>query len=217
MSKKIISLFSLLLSCLCLNCQADQFEIANLQEAQTLFWQKLYPAGGWTLYCGEKFNSDHGNVQIHAVYAIEWVIEHMDCGNLSDCRKSSARFNRIEADLHNLYPVLPLTGNARKDYHFGTVDGEYRDFFECDFEVDGAKKTVEPRATALGNIARAIFYMIEEYNLPLSDERRKQLLQWHKEDPPSEDEIRRNELIETVQGTRNHFIDDPSRADDLAK
>lgn len=211
MKLSIALLVSFLLTELCSECRADQFEIANLQDAESIFWQKLYPQGGHTLYCGEKFGPEHSEVQLHAVYSMSWVMAHLECGTLSECRANSARFNRIEADLHNYYPVLPITGNARRDYHFGYVDGEYRDFFECNFEVDGGHKVAEARTLALGNIARAIFYMVDEYKLPLSKPHRKQLAQWNKDDPPSEDEIRRNNLIETLQGTRNGFIDVPAK------
>jgi len=215
MKKKIAGIVGVALSCILNPALADQFEIANADEAQHLLWQKIYPSGGWTLYCGDHFTNDHRKLQMHAVYAMQWVIDHLDCGSINECRGKSARFNRIEADLHNIYPVLAMTGSARKDYQFGLVDGEFRDFFECDFEVDGGHKTVEPRASAKGNIARAIFYMIEEYQLPLASRELSQLLEWNRQDPVSEDEIRRNRLIETVQGNRNRFIDDPSRASRL--
>jgi len=108
-----------------------------------------------------------------------------------------------------------MIATARRDYVFGTVDGEFRDFFECDFEVDGGKKVVEPRSNAMGNIARAVFYMVNEYQLPISDIQLDLLRQWNQQDPPSEDEIRRNELIEAIQGTRNLYIDDPRQANNL--
>jgi len=198
--------------CLIWTCHADQFEIANFDEAQQIFWQQIHPDGGWTLYCGEKFNPDHINVQLDAIYSMDWVREHLGCGDVTTCRANSARFSRIEADLHNLYPVMAMTGNARRDYKFGQVDGEYRDFFECDFEVDGARKIVEPRQSANGNIARALLYMVDEYHLPLVAEQMSLMLRWNSEDPPSKDEKRRNNLIESLQGTRNRFIDNPSQA-----
>ena len=39
------------------------------------------------------------------------------------------------------------------------------------------------------------------------------LLQWHLQEPPSEEEIRRNNLVEGVQGNRNPFIDHPEFAE----
>ena len=86
-------------------------------------------------------------------------------------------------------------------------------FDSCDFER--ASSLVEPRREARGNIARAIFYMHKEYELPVPEAMKPLLLQWHKDDPVSEAERRRNKKIEELQGIRNAFIDDPTLADTL--
>jgi len=38
-------------------------------------------------------------------------------------------------------------------------------------------------------------------------------LDWNRQDPPDAAERRRNDLIETFQGNRNPYIDDPSLAE----
>ena len=78
-----------------------------------------------------------------------------------------------------------------------------------------------------GDVARMIFYMavayddaeldLEVVNDPDEDKDLKlpvygdidDLLRWHLEDPVSEKEIMRNQVIYTYQGNRNPFIDKP--------
>jgi deoxyribonuclease-1 len=178
---------------------ADQFKIAFFQDAEKLFWEEVYPNGGWTLYCGERFEN-HRNVVIDEIYAKEWAMRHLQCQSLEQCRTENAKFSRIEADLHNMYPALDNVAKARADYPFGPIAGEFRDFFECNFEYDARDHVAEPRAVAQGNIARAILARV---------------LEWNRDDPPSKDEIRRNDIIEKLQGTRNPFIDNPKQAETL--
>ena len=47
---------------------ADQFQIPFFQDAEKLFWEQVYPDGGWTLYCGERFENPQ-NVVIDDIYA----------------------------------------------------------------------------------------------------------------------------------------------------
>ncbi len=204
--------------CVFTPCNADQFLIANADEAVKVFWKNLYPAGGthFTLYCGERFTSKNDDIEIELVYPIQWVINYLGCGDLVQCRSESRRFNRIEADLHNYYPALKMINRARSNYVYGEIPGEFREFFECDFEVDVRTETVEARALARGNIARSLFYMHWEYGLPINNHNINTLIAWHTEDPPSKDEKRRNDIIQKLQGTRNMFIDNPSKALQLA-
>ncbi|MFQ5881510.1 MAG: endonuclease [Candidatus Methylomirabilales bacterium] len=41
------------------------------------------------------------------------------------------------------------------------------------------------------------------------------LREWNRTDPPSCHDMRRNNIIEELQGTRNPFIDHPKRVEDL--
>lgn len=193
---------------------ADQLRIAYYQDAEKLFWGQLYPHGGWTLYCGDRFDN-HKDVVIEEIYAREWVMDYLHCDSLEQCRSQHPKFASIESDLHNLYPALKPVSKMRADYSFGPIAGEFRDYFECNFEYDARDHIVEPRAAAQGNIARAILYMHREYGLPVEKGLMVRALQWNQEDPPSRDEIRRNDLIERLQGTRNPFIDHPEQAEKL--
>jgi endonuclease I len=86
----------------------------------------------------------------------------------------------------------------------------------------------EPRDEIKGDVARMLFYMVVRYegengevDLELNEELLSKsskapfhgvlsnLLKWHKEDPVSEAEIKRNEIIYKFQENRNPFIDHP--------
>jgi endonuclease I len=90
--------------------------------------------------------------------------------------------------------------------------------------------TWEPPDDMKGDIARAMFYMAVRYNGDLFNEpdlelvedlgwlgsgfpymgKLSTLIQWHLDDPPSPEEMLRNDLIYTLfQGNRNPFIDHP--------
>lgn len=193
---------------------SDQFLIPNFRESQDVFWAQLYPGEGWSLYCGEFFDS-HDNVTIEYIYPIMNIAAAMNCSSVEECRSSNGQFNRIEADLHNMYPALKYIVEAREDYKYGLINGEFREFFECDFEHDVHDKIVEPRPIARGNIARAVLYMHTEYKLPLDPTSVQMFKDWNQADLPSKDEMRRNDVIEKLQGTRNPYIDDPKLAESI--
>jgi len=194
---------------------ADQLLLANAEEASKVFWEKLYPGTHYTMYCGERFDKKTDNIEIEYVYPIKWIVNYLGCESTEQCRNESRRFNRMEADLHNYYPALTMIVRARSDFPFGEVAGEFREFYECDFELDTRNEVVEARKQALGNIARSLFYMHWEYGLPIRNHNIEKLIQWHREDPPSNDEKRRNDIIEKLQGTRNTFIDHPDKVKQL--
>ena len=60
-----------------------------------------------------------------------------------------------------------------------------------------------------GEIARTLFYMHVEYELPLNG-MLPMLKHWNAADPPNQYERWRNKAIELLQGIRNRFTDDPT-------
>jgi len=155
------------------------------------------------------------------------MVELFGCGsNRTECQQSGhVRFGRMEGDLHNMYPVLGRVNSSRSDLDYGVIagntphflnkiiDGEPASFARCDFERRTEK--IEPRNITKGNIARAYIYMMQEYGLTIDSDMLAMFKQWNKADLPNCNELKRNNIIESLQGTRNQFIDHPNQADDL--
>ena len=117
--------------------------------------------------------------------------------------------------MHNFYPARKDINKIRGSYPFGVIKGEARSFGQCDFEIDARQRIVEPPPASRGNIARAMFHMKESYGLKIFPQQGLMLQRWNREDPPNDEELRRNNVIEKLQGTRNRFIDEPRLAETL--
>ncbi len=200
-----------------INSNSDVSHANRLKDydtARKVFWKKVYPQGGETLYCGRPFlPTAKRNFNIEHVFPMSWVTNALDCGKRKQCRAKSAQFNKIEADLHNLFPARTDVNRARDSFRFGEIQGESRDYGQdCDFETDWRRRMAEPRNEVRGDIARAMFYMADEYRdqgLEIFKKQAQLLARWHNDDPPSSGEVRRNDRIEKIQGNRNRFVDDP--------
>lgn len=187
--------------------------------AAQVFWDELFPFGGWTLYCGYRFEHDRKTkdgkpVAIEHIYPAAEMMKQLGCGSRMQCRESGNNiYTRMEADMHNLYPVWNALVTYRNGARFGEIAGEEWRFEDCDIEWRNG--VLEPRPLARGNIARSMLYMHEQYRLGLEPGIVELMVRWHRADPPSNQEIERNDRIEAVQGNRNPFVDNPARADRL--
>jgi len=190
--------------------------LPDYKVALAQMWGVLYAQGGETLYCAREFGAKKGGrINVEHVFPMSWVAWHLKCGKREECRKRSDEFNRIEADLHNLWPSRADVNKARRSHPFGVIKGEKHAFQGCDFELDERKRLVEPRPEARGEIARSMFYMAGEYGLEIRDRLGGTLKRWNRDDPVSDEERRRNDAIERIQGNRNPFIDEPALAERL--
>lgn len=195
---------------------SEQQAFERYFDVLPVFWGQIYQQGGETLYCGEAFGPDKGrSINVEHVYPMSWAMKGEGCEDRDQCRASSSRFNRIEADMHNLYPARKEINKRRGSFPFGMVQGERREFGPCDFEFDSRRRNVEPRPAVRGNIARAMFYMHETYDLKIFRRQAELLKRWNREDPPDQEEKRRNQAIAKLQGNRNRFVDDPKAIDRL--
>ncbi len=185
---------------------AQQDKISDYEHAKDVFWEELYPGTFEELYCAvdQPGRDDHN---IEHVYAAAWMTRAVGCGSRKQCRRRSELFNRMEGDLHNLYPTRVRSNSLRESFPFEEVSGEDRDLAGCDFEVEDG--IVEPRPEARGEIARAVRYMVEAYDAAdgLPEGQLELMRAWDEADPPDEEEFLRNDLIALIQGNRNPFID----------
>ena len=194
---------------------ADQTRIKNYNTARDVFvYDQVYPSGGRTLYCDRPFTGRSG-LQVEHVLPASWMKEAGGCSGKSrkQCRKTSTRFNHMEADLHNLWPALADANQDRSNFRFGVIGQDSVDKWQgfCDFEIDPGNRLVEPRPSIRGDIARMVLYMVREYDIELPEGQHTRMIEWHcKDNAPSAEEVRRNHVIASLQDTRNPFIDNPS-------
>ena len=194
--------------------------IKNYDEiSENIFWSDLYPGGGWSLYCGFRFENQSNSNENHLfviehIYPVSEMLKFLKCKSRRQCRlEKNEKFIRMEADMQNLYPVWQDASVARSNREYGSIEGEEWRFENCDFER--GFKTIEPRPLARGNISRSVFYMHTHYGLPINNSNIDLLKRWNKEDLPSKQEKSRNDRIEEIQGKRNPYIDNPDLIDKL--
>lgn len=126
-------------------------------------------------------------------------------------RAASPEFARIEADMHNLFPVLGEMNAKRSDFPLGAgPDGAAHG---PSFTMDACESAVVrgvfvPRPTIRGELARAVKYMGATYprRVVLRAEERALLDRWDADDPPDAWEVERDHRIAAVQGNSNPFI-----------
>ena len=145
-----------------------------------------------------------------------WREGHAKCHNSKGesyhgrrcARKVSKKFNRMEADLHNILPSVGEINADRENYQLGMILGESRHYGSCDLEIKN--HTIEPRPDIRGDIARIYLYMDRAYpGYQIIDQHNRALIaEWHKADPVSDLERQRNRLIGIIQGNYNPFIED---------
>lgn len=123
------------------------------------------------------------------------------------------------SDMHHLFPSDTRMNAARANLPFGIVQIPTQNL-KCFLSRVGhsAQGTMvfEPPVSHRGNVARALFYFAVRYDLNITAEQETTLRQWHNEDPIDDEEIRRNDQIEQIQGNRNPFIDYPELVDHIA-
>jgi len=132
-----------------------------------------------------------------------------------------------DSDVHGNVPADTTVFASKGDLQFGQC-GTVQIEELCsplpeaaDTLTDG--KIWEPPETARGSQARMVMYLAVRYGGDISDcppfgentlAYRSQLLQWHSEYPPDEQEVARNsEACERWQGNRNIFVDYPQLAE----
>lgn len=206
----------------------DNFDLAK-KNLPGIFRQLENPA---TLYCNcpltfhaNRYSTDirecgykvRKNAKRAARIEAEHIMPAWEFGHQLGCWKSGKRkqcsagdekFQRMEGDLHNLWPAIGEVNGDRSNFGYsqwGTKSGMYG---QCPVVIDFKLKRIQPAEFSRGPIARAYLYMSEQYHIRLSKTNRRMFETWNKMYPPSADECRRDQAIELVQGNSNHFVRD---------
>lgn len=139
-------------------------------------------------------------------------------------------------DLFHLYPTDSYANTKRSNNYFYEVQNQSWTNGYCKLGTSvipgyGQETVFEPNDEIKGDLARTYFYFATRYeneNLNawagskaitktkypfLSGWQSAILLKWHRQDPVSEKEVKRNDAIYRIQGNRNPFIDCPDIAE----
>lgn len=132
-------------------------------------------------------------------------------------------------DYHHLFPVNQDQANAlRSNYPLGVVVTPTTVYLGCKYGLDANGKTVfEPRDEHKGDAARAMMYECVAYTtvsgnlwaLPsyistsITYGQDQDILKiWNQQDAPDNYEMARNDYMDSLQGNRNPFVDNPNYA-----
>lgn len=207
----IVKSFLLLVSCALFSVviQADNTKEQTLPKEvfEKLLWGELYKEGGTTFYTGKAFSKNTVLITESHVYPAIFVRDHLDCGTKRRCLRTNEQYRAIQSDLHNVVIAESRLDLKIKSSIFGILDeSTAKDKHGMRIHLN----VIEPQDTLKGDIARIIFYMHDRYDLPIPG-RLADLSLWNEQDPPSTEEIERNNRIEALQGHRNPFVDHPER------
>ncbi len=139
-----------------------------------------------------------------------------------------------QSDMHHLYPSRVVVNSARGSFPFEDIkDSDTEKWFYKSIELTEIPGTLldlysessvghfEPRESAKGDIARAMFYFYTMYKTDADnadpdffEEQQATLCTWHYADPADENEMIRTQLISTYQdGKVNPFVLDCTLAE----
>ncbi|MFM5451036.1 endonuclease [Aeromonas veronii] len=141
-----------------------------------------------------------------------WEFGHqLQCwqdGGRKNCEKVSPEFNKMEGDMHNLFPAIGEVNGDRANFRFSDWNGKPDQYGQCQMLVDFKERRVQPpKGPVRGQIARAYLYMSEQYGLRLAAQQRKLFEAWDRQYPAEGWECERNRRIGKLQGNTNPFIE----------
>ena len=198
----------------------------------------FYSDYSWYKDCQDTTNPpDFCEMEIEGeLKTIEWNREHVWSKSRGDFEikegTTSVLAMGAHTDLHHLVSEERTMNSIKNNRMFEDCnDGDDTDVEHVGYGNYTCNAwDFEPRDEVKGDVARMLFYMAVRYegeegdmvdleliNNPDSDKLSKlplygdldDLLRWHEEDPVSEREILRNQLIYTYQNNRNPFVDRP--------
>ncbi len=122
------------------------------------------------------------------------------------------------SDLHHLFVTGSKVNSVRGNNNLGNVNGR-PPVSGCNIASIGKSSggiIFTPPEEQRGDSARAMFYFATRYNMSIDEKQEKDLREWNKADPVDEDEKKRNDEIEKIQGNRNPFVDFPEAIDQIS-
>lgn len=126
------------------------------------------------------------------------------------CGRVDETYRLMEADPHNLIPVIGALNAIRSNYRFGMVSAGTEDpvISGCGFRVarQGGGRFVEPPDAVKGQIARIYFYFEDRYGHRISGSQRRVFDTWNKQFPPDASEIERDQRLAAITGVSNPFV-----------
>ncbi|MEY1662294.1 endonuclease [Isoalcanivorax beigongshangi] len=127
-------------------------------------------------------------------------------GGRSQCSREDGVFSRMEADLHNLAPVVGEVNGDRGNFQFGMLPNAPARHGACDFRVDFQQRLAQPAASVRGMVARVYFYMADQYGLSLSRNQQQLFMAWDRQYPVDDWERERDRRIAERMGHSNPFV-----------
>ena len=165
------------------------------------------------VYCHEEFRgSDVGPMKIPGSSQVN--CEH----TWPQSKFSGGEANFKVSDLHHLFVTGSKVNSTRGNNNFGNVKGR-PPVTGCEIASIGkgpGGMVFSPPIDQRGDTARAMFYFAVRYGMSIDERQENDLREWHKTDPVDEDEKKRNNEIEKIQGNRNPFVDFPEAVDQIA-
>lgn len=111
-----------------------------------------------------------------------WEFGHqLQCwqqGGRKNCRKTSAQFRKMEADIHNLAPAIGEINADRSNFRFGVLPQVETKYGACDVKIDFKQRVIQPSKSAKKYIADTYFYMQKTYGLKISNKQQKLFNVW---------------------------------------
>lgn len=206
----------------------------NFREAKEALRKFVYFDQNKTLYCGcditWKGSKGAGAVNLAScgysvrknpirANRVEW--EHvmsastMAKGRDLSCWKQGGRklcqsdplYLEMASNLHNLHPSNGEANADRSNFDFASWSSSVgSNYGQCDLKVDFKNRKVSPPEPSRGQIARAILYMSERYEIPLSTAMYNEMWHWHQTNQVSDWECLRDRRIAKIQGDHNPFV-----------
>lgn len=188
-------------------------------------WWEMYSDAVYLIYPGQSGTKSFSANKMQREHSIpkSWWKKNGD-----------VEYTPAYSDMWNLYPSDGAANQAKLNYPFGEVRSASYDNGVTKVGPaksgygGGSTNVFEPADEYKGDFARTIFYMATVYDdltwvydymfvtgkyPTLVPWAYNMLLQWSRQDPVSQKEIDRNNIVEQYQGNRNPFIDFPNLAE----